>query len=85
MIVFYLRLRWHKITQFLSDYYSLLSPSEYSDLFGDEDEETEDMINEDEETEDMISEDEETEDEETEDMINKEKETAEMINNDMET
>ena len=82
MIVFYLRLRWHKITQFLSDYYSLLSPSQYSDLFGDEDEETEDMINEDEETEDMIS---ISEDEETEHMINKDKETAEMINNDMET
>ena len=75
---------------FPSDYYSLLSPSDYNDLFGEEDEETADMINENEETKDMINKDEETveminEDEETAEMINDDVETVEMINDDVET
>ena len=42
------------VTQFPSEYYSLLSPLDYNDLFGDEDEEAEEMIYNDEEAKEMI-------------------------------
>ena len=59
-----------------SSFYTLLSPTDYSELFG-EDEKAEDMIYKDEEAEDIIA-----KDEEAEDMIHKDKEAEDMTNND---
>ena len=77
------------VTQFPSNYYSLLSPTDYFELFGDDEEEAEDMIYKDEEAEDMIYKDEEADEllikyEEAEELINKDMEAEELINKDKE-
>ena len=71
------------VTTFPAKFYTLLSPTDYSELFGD-DEDAEDMIHKDEEAKDMNHKDEEAKemihkDMEAEEMIHKDEEAKEMI------
>ena len=64
------------VTTFPAKFYTLLSPTDYSELFGD-DEDAEDMIHKDEEAKDMNH-----KDEEAKEMIPKYKEAKKMTNDD---